>query len=91
MTDANTTVQYITSKEGLKSALFDVLCEFNLIQKTERIVRAPATLKEACYFLNISIPTLRALIRSNQIPAFQIGRQIRIRWENLEDYLNSKS
>lgn len=89
--ETNVQVQFVTSKEGLRSALFDVLSEFNLIQKEESPLRAPATLKDACYFLNVSLPTLRTLIRTNQINAFQIGRQLRIKWDDLEAYLDSKS
>lgn len=50
--------------------------------------KPPATRKEACKFLNISIPTLDKLIKSNQLPAFFIGRQVRIKWIDLDSYIN---
>jgi excisionase family DNA binding protein len=84
------TVQYITSKEGLKSALIDVLSELKLIQPSTSEIKAPATRAQACKFLNISIPTLSRLINSKQLTAFNIGRQIRIDWSELERYVTSQ-
>jgi len=84
-------VHYITSKEGLKAALIEALSELNLIQIPDHPeVKPPATRQEACKFLNISLPTLDTLIKSNQIPCFSIGRQVRIRWCDLELYVNQK-
>ena len=83
-------VQYITSKQGLKSALIDVLGELNLIQRPEPEVKPPATRQEACRYLNISLPTLDHLISSGQLAAFNIGRQVRLRWPDIEAYINKK-
>jgi len=88
---------YITTKEGIKSALVDILGDLNisLIQNAslspQNEIRAPATRQDACDYLNISIPTLYKLIKSNQLPTFFIGRSVRIRWSDLEDFVNKKS
>ncbi|SCW88415.1 helix-turn-helix domain-containing protein [Mucilaginibacter sp. NFR10] len=83
--------QYIVSKEGLKSALVDILTDLNIIRQPALSTKPPATRYEACEFLNISIPTLRKLIRLNQLPAFNIGRQIRINWSDLEQFSTQHS
>ena len=83
-------VQYITSKEGLKSALIDVLSELKLIQLPETEAKAPVSRQEACKYLNISLPTLDSLINTGQLTAFNIGRQVRIRWQDIEAYVNKK-
>ena len=87
---------FITTKEGLKSALVDILGDLNisLIQTTPSIqteTRAPATRQDACVFLNVSMPTLHKLIKTNQIPTFFIGRSVRIRWSDLEGFVNRKA
>jgi excisionase family DNA binding protein len=85
-------IQYITSKEGLKSALLDALSEISFIQAPEiKSVKPPATLQEGCRFLNISPPTIRTLIRTHQLKSFYIGRQVRIRWSDLEDFVNKRN
>ena len=83
-------IQYITSKEGLKSALIDVLSELKLIQLPEPEAKPPATRQEACRYLNISLPTLDHLISTGQLSAFNIGRQVRVRWHDIEAYVNKK-
>lgn len=52
--------------------------------------KAPADKKEAASYLNISITTLDQLLKSAQLPSFKIGRQVRIRWSDLESYVNQK-
>ena len=84
----NNDTVYITTKEGLKSALIDVLSDLKLIQIPDAEPKAPATRMEACKFLNISLPTLIKLIQSKQLPAFNIGNRVRIRWSDLEAYVN---
>lgn len=54
----------------------------------EYVTKAPATRQQAAKFLNVSLPTLDKLIRSNQLTSFNIGRQIRIKWADLEAYVN---
>jgi len=87
---------YITTREGLKSALVDILgdLKINLVQSIPSIqkeTRAPATRQDACEFLNVSMPTLHKLIKTNQIPSFFIGRSVRIHWSDLEDFVNKKA
>lgn len=53
-------------------------------------VRPPATRKEAADFLGLSLPTLDTLIKTDQLKAFNIGRQIRVNWNDLEAFLNEK-
>lgn len=80
---------FITSEEGLKSALFDILSDFKLIQLPDVEPKAPATRMEACKFLNISLPTLVKLIQTGQLKSFNIGNRVRIRWSDLEAYVET--
>lgn len=66
----------------IRQAVSEELCKINL-DNNKSDNRAPATRQEACRFLNISIPTLDKLIKSNQLPTFTIGRQVRIKWIDL--------
>ncbi|RKR83310.1 excisionase family DNA binding protein [Mucilaginibacter gracilis] len=50
----------------------------------------PATRGHAASYLGISLPTLDNLIKSGQIKSFNIGRQVRIKWADLEAYVNGK-
>jgi len=84
-------VQYITSREGLKSVLSEILQEFNLIKPEEELPKPPATRKEAAQYLNISLPTLDTLLDRGSIASFKIGRQVRINWIDLEGYVRSKN
>lgn len=85
-------VQYITSHEGLRAAMLDVLSELNLIEsKAIQEIKAPANRYQASSFLSVSLPTLDVLLKTQQIPSFKIGKQIRINWSDLENYVNQKS
>ncbi len=42
---------------------------------------------EACRYLNISLRTLYKLIDSDQIAAYKFGRLIRVRQEDLDEYV----
>jgi excisionase family DNA binding protein len=88
--ESNIQIQYITSQEGLKSALIDALTDLKLIPQEEPEAKSPATRQEACKFLNISLPTLDKLTASGQILTFKIGRQVRIRWSDIEAYVNNR-
>ncbi len=58
--------------------------------RKDNSTRPPATRKEASIFLGVSLPTLDILIKTNQLQAFNIGRQVRINWNDLESFLNKK-
>lgn len=55
-------------------------------QPTLTKLQAPASRIEAARHLGISLPTLDTLIRTKQIKSFNIGRQVRIDWDELERY-----
>ena len=51
---------------------------------------APASRQHAASYLGVSLPTLDKLINSGQLKAFNIGRQVRIKWDDIQEYLNKK-
>jgi excisionase family DNA binding protein len=86
-------IQYVLSHEGLKAALLEIFVEQGIIKpatKEER-QRPPANRTTAAAYLGISLPTLDILFKTGQIPRFNIGRQVRVKWEDLEAYVNKKS
>jgi len=50
----------------------------------------PATRQLAADHLGVSLPTLDKLVNSGQLISFNIGRQVRIRWPDIEAYVNKK-
>jgi excisionase family DNA binding protein len=48
------------------------------------------TLKEAAYGLRVSPTTLRRLIRRGQFPGLRIGREFRIREDDLQKVLETR-
>jgi excisionase family DNA binding protein len=50
----------------------------------------PATRQLAADHLGVSLPTLDKLINSRQLKAFNIGRQVRIKWDEIQEYVNKK-
>lgn len=73
-----------------ETLLRDLVSKVNLISATSETMKAPATRRDAAEYLGISLPTLDQLIKSNQLPVFNVGRQVRIKWSDLEDYINKK-
>jgi excisionase family DNA binding protein len=50
----------------------------------------PATKKQAAEHLCVSMPTLDALMRSGKLKFFNIGRSVRLRWTDIDAYINKK-
>ena len=87
-------VQYITSHEGLRDAMIDVLKELKLLAnhniEEPKALPPPANRHQASAFLSVSLPTLDSLLKTGQIPSFRIGNRVRINWVDLEDYVKQK-
>ena len=49
------------------------------------------TLKEAAEYLGISYPTILRLMKKSDLPAFKVGHQWRIRFDDLEKYVKGNS
>ncbi|WP_262250097.1 helix-turn-helix domain-containing protein [Parapedobacter soli] len=61
-----------------------------LENKSEKSARPPATRKEAANHLGISLPTLDTLVKTGQLKSFNIGRQVRIDWGELESFIKKR-
>lgn len=86
----NTTFGEITNmfKNLIKESIREVLREDEFANKNVEDIKPTATRKEASDYLNISLPTLDTLIRTNQLEAFRIGRQVRITWKEIYRFRN---
>ncbi len=51
----------------------------------------PATRKEAAAFLKINVATLHNLIKSGQLKSFRLGRNVRIKWDDIYEFINDRS
>jgi excisionase family DNA binding protein len=67
------------------------LLERNSIKSSINLNNEPPVSRQAAAdHLGISKPTLDNLIKTGQLPAFNIGRQVRIKWSDIEAYVNKK-
>ncbi|MEH7610767.1 helix-turn-helix domain-containing protein [Gottfriedia acidiceleris] len=67
----------ITTRTDLKETLRELIVEVQGENVKEEIM----TIREAAEYLKVSVPTIRALIASKEIPFFQRGQVIRLnRW-----------
>ncbi len=83
------------SEEELKGIIREVIREeLQIIQMSGGISRngvIPLLTKvEAAKILGISLPTLDQLIKSNQLKVFRIGRHVKLKNIDIEEYLNKK-
>lgn len=49
------------------------------------------SLEEVAYRLNVSVQTVRRLIESGQLRGVKVGKQWRVRQEDLDDYIRRMS
>lgn len=49
------------------------------------------TIEQVAEILQVSIPTVRKLIKDRKLKAIRVGAQIRIRKEDLDSFLDSQS
>lgn len=83
----DTTTFFLAFQSLVKQAVQEALSEQIKENPKEETVRPPANRQEAAKYLTISLPTLDTLIRTEQIKAYRIGRQVRINWYELERYV----
>lgn len=71
----------LVKREELMRLLQEMLADMQVQIKQGEVM----TIKETADFLKVSIPTVRAMIASKDIPFFQRGQVIRLnRWDVLE-------
>ena len=46
------------------------------------------TVDEIAFILNVSTQTVRKLIKKKQLIAIKVGKNYRISWDNLNDYIS---
>lgn len=77
---------YLAFQSIVKQAVKEALAEQAKPEPTPEPARPPATRKEAANFLAVSLPTIDALIATDQLKAYRIGKQVRINREELERF-----
>jgi excisionase family DNA binding protein len=73
----------------VEQAVRNVLKDYQPASTTDQ-PQPPATKKEAANYLGVSMPTLDALMRSGELKFFNIGRSVRLRWADIDAYINQK-
>ncbi|OOQ57123.1 helix-turn-helix domain-containing protein [Mucilaginibacter pedocola] len=64
--------------------------ELSALKPTAREDRPAANKKEAAAALRVSLSTLERLIKSGEVPIFNIGKKVFIKNADIEAYLNKK-
>ncbi len=88
--DNNATAFFVAFQSMVKQAVTEALADKAAGAAPASVpdeIKPPATRAEAAKFLNISLPTLDVLVKTEQIRAFNIGRSVRITWAELERYV----
>jgi excisionase family DNA binding protein len=74
--------------ERVETLINHLITGGNPANNTPAYSEAPATRQHAASYLGVSLPTLDKLINSGQLKAFNIGRQVRIKWTDIQAYVN---
>lgn len=79
----------LINRIDLKNAIQEIIVELKEESPTEEIM----TIREAAAYLKVSVPTVRNMIASKEIPFFQRGQVIRLNRGDINQWLrnNSKS
>lgn len=77
----------LINRSELKNAIQEILVEL----KEERPEEEIMTIREAAAYLKVSVPTIRNLIASKEIPFFQRGQVIRLNRGDVKEWLRTNS
>ncbi|PGX73781.1 helix-turn-helix domain-containing protein [Priestia megaterium] len=77
----------IISREDLREVLQEIMVEFLESNNNEEVV----TIREAADYLKVSIPTVRNMIETKEIPFFKRGQIIRLNISDIKAWMRSKS
>jgi excisionase family DNA binding protein len=77
----------ITNRSDLKEVLRELLLEANVENQEEEIM----TIQETAEYLKVSVPTVRSMIASKEIPYFQRGQVIRLNRRDVKEWLSGQS
>ncbi|HEO8421710.1 DNA-binding protein [Niallia circulans] len=77
----------IINRTDLKNALQELLMELQEENGHDQIL----TIKEAADYLKVSVPTIRNMISSKEIPFFQRGQIIRLNRWDVQKWLRNNS
>ncbi|WP_096202099.1 helix-turn-helix domain-containing protein [Bacillus sp. FJAT-45350] len=75
----------LINRADLKVALKELLVEVETSKKGEEIM----TIQEAADYLKVSVPTVRNMIASQEIPYFQRGQIIRLNRFDVKEWLRN--
>lgn len=77
----------IMNRADLKNTLQELLTELHEEIGHDQIL----TIKEAAEYLKVSVPTIRNMIASKEIPFFQRGQVIRLNRRDVKEWLRNNS
>ncbi|MCW4359522.1 helix-turn-helix domain-containing protein [Bacillus altitudinis] len=77
----------LINRKDLTEALKELLLEVQADNSSEEIM----TIREAAEYLRVSVPTIRNMIASKEIPFFQRGQVIRLNRRDVKDWLFKNS
>lgn len=77
----------LINRSDLKTALQEILGELKEESPKEEIM----TIREAAAYLKVSVPTVRNMIATKEIPFFQRGQVIRLNRGDVKEWLRNNS
>jgi len=77
----------IISRKDLREIFQEMMVEFLDKNEKEEIM----TIREAADYLKVSIPTVRSMIETKEIPFFKRGQIIRLNSSDVKAWMRSKS
>lgn len=77
----------LANRKELKEVLQELILEI----REEKTQAEIMTIREAAEYLKVSIPTVRNMIASKQIPFFQRGQVIRLNRRDIKEWIRDES
>lgn len=77
----------LMNRADLREVLYEMFAEIQQENTEEEIM----TIREAAEYLKVSVPTVRNMITSKEIPFFQRGQVIRLNRRDVKEWLRNNS
>lgn len=78
---------FLINRAELKEVLEEIMAEGQGDNLKEEIM----TIQEAAQYLKVSVPTVRTMIASNEIPYFKRGQVIRLNRRDVKEWIRNQS
>lgn len=83
----------LTKQEQLLKQILNQITKIGPVNKEGNMLDRTklATRQVAADYLEVSVGTIDNLVRSKQLKSTRIGKSVRFRWQDLDDFLSKRS